>query len=88
MGEQIVIPLGLRADMKTAVHSSHIGIDGCLKRAPECLFWPGMTSELNHYISTCETCRMFESAADKINLKPERPWQKLGVDLFTIGSSK
>ncbi|KAK2146392.1 hypothetical protein LSH36_611g03056 [Paralvinella palmiformis] len=39
-GEQIVIPIGLRADMKKAVHSSHIGIEGSLRRARECLFWP------------------------------------------------
>ena len=86
-GEQIVIPIGLRADMKKAVHSSHIGIEGCLRRARECLFWPGMSSELKQYISTCETCRMFEIAPAKETLMshdvPDRPWQKVGIDLLT-----
>ena len=42
-GAEIVIPLGLRAHMKKAVHSSHICIECCFRRPRECLFfWPGI----------------------------------------------
>ena len=54
-GEQVIVPFPTRPEMKTAIHSSHSGIDGCLKRASECLFWPGMTGDINYFISTCET---------------------------------
>ena len=53
--EQVIVPFSMRPEMKTAIHSSHPGIDGCLKRASECLFWPGMTGDINYFISTCET---------------------------------
>ena len=90
-GERIVIPTSLRSDMKKAVHSSHIGIEGCLRRARECLFWPGMSTELKHYISTCETCCMFETAHAKESLMPhevpDRAWQKIGIDLLTHEST-
>jgi len=83
-GEQIVIPIGLRADMKKAVHSSHIRIEGCLRRARECLFWPGMSSELKQYISTCETCRMFEIAPAKESLMShDVPYYVITVDYFS-----
>ena len=42
--------------------------DSCLRRARKCLFCPGMSSELKQYISTCETCQMFEIAPAKETL--------------------
>jgi len=46
-----------------------------------------MLSELKQYISTCETCRMFEIAPAKETPMshdvPDRPWQKVGIDLLT-----
>ena len=36
-GQRIVIPLSMRQELKKSIHSSHIGIDGCLRRARECL---------------------------------------------------
>ena len=36
--EQVIVPFSMRPEMKTAIHSSHSGIDGCLKTASECLF--------------------------------------------------
>ena len=85
-GQRIVIPLSMRQELKKSIHSSHIGIDGCLRRARECLYWPGMSSEIKEYISTCETCRKFEVDQPKETLMshdiPDRPWQKIGTDPF------
>ena len=52
-----------------------------------------MTSELKHYISTCETFRMcLKPAPAKETLMshdvPDRPLQKVANYLFTHGSSK
>ena len=38
--EQLAVPLSLRKDMLTQLHSSHIGIGGCVRRAREILYWP------------------------------------------------
>ena len=74
--------------MKREVHSAHLGISGCLRRARESLFWPGMTSELKEFISTCETCSKFKVNNPPETLMshdlPERPYEKVGTDLFTI----
>lgn len=43
-GERVVIPAKV---MKQKVHSSHMGTEACLRRARECLFWPGMSAEMN-----------------------------------------
>ena len=60
-GERVVIPESLRSIMKEKIHSSHLGIEGCLRRAGECIYWPNMTSDMRQYISSCETCRKYET---------------------------
>ena len=39
-GTQLVIPYALRKRMMEMVHDTHIGIDGCIRRARECMYWP------------------------------------------------
>ena len=87
-GERVIIPHSMRREMMNRIHSSHIGIDGCLRRARECLYWPGLTSDLKNHISSCEICRSFETSQPKETLMsheiPHRPWQKVASDLFTF----
>ena len=64
-GERLVVPQGLRAEIKKDIHASHAGVEGCLKRARESVYWPGMNSELKRWISTCEPCRLFEVSHGK-----------------------
>ena len=61
-GNSVMIPKSLRADMKLKIHSSHLGIEACLRRARECIYWPGMSAEMKHHISACETCRELDSS--------------------------
>ena len=84
-GSQLVIPASLRKSMMNTVHESHIGIDGCLRRARECMYWPRMTTELKEYISKCDVCLAYRPAQTKEPLMQHqfaaRPWSKVGVDL-------
>ena len=74
--------------MKLDVHRPHIGVNGCLRRARECMFWPGMSAEIKEFTGQCETCRRYETAQQKETLMSheimERPWEKVGVDIFTL----
>ena len=36
-GERVVIPEVLRRDITSQLHSSHLGVEGCLRRGRECL---------------------------------------------------
>ncbi|KAK3713862.1 hypothetical protein QZH41_010915, partial [Actinostola sp. cb2023] len=87
-GDRLVIPKSMRKSIKKELHSSHSGIDGCLRRARESVYWPGMSSEIKEWISTCETCREYETAQPKEPLMsheiPERPWEKVGIDILTL----
>ena len=50
--------------MKLKVHASPLGVDGCLRRARECMFWPNMASEIKHYIQLV-TCAEHVNAANR-----------------------
>ncbi|PIK62480.1 hypothetical protein BSL78_00577 [Apostichopus japonicus] len=76
----------IRHEMMKRVHSSHLGVEGCLRRARESIYWPGMTSALKDYISNCDVCTTYGTKQAKETLLPHdvpnRPWAKVGTDLF------
>lgn len=86
-GERCVIPNSMRRDILKQLHS-HIGIQGCLRRARELVYWPNMTAMIKDYIGNCETCRSFESKQTKEPIIqhtiPDRPWAKVGTDVMTF----
>ena len=49
-----------------------------------------MSSEIRQFVKSCPTCSSLQikQAVQPLSLHkiPERPWQKVGVDIFTIRS--
>ena len=43
------------------LHDSHIGLLGCLCRARETVYWPGMNAEITDYIQKCDVCTSLQS---------------------------
>ena len=85
-GDRVLVPQSLRKEMMQAIHATHSGIEGCLKRSRECLFWPGMTADIKNLISSCEVCLTYSTANQQETLNqhdvPDRQWEKIGIDLF------
>ena len=76
--------------MTEKLHSSHIGIQGCLRRARETLYWPGMNKKVEDYIAKCSTGNSYQSEQAKEPMIshhiPTRPWEKVGMDLFELNN--
>ena len=87
-GDRVVIPLKMRPSILESIHSSHIGVESCLRRARECVYWPCMNSDVKQFISKCETCNRFPISQQKETLQShelaDRPWEKVGVDLMSV----
>lgn len=85
-GERPVIPRSLRADIQEKIHSSHIGVEGCLRRVRETVYWPRMNFEVREYAERCDVCRSLDEKQPKETIVshdvPERPWSKLGTDIL------
>ncbi len=87
--DRIVIPMKLRGEMKKLIHVGHLGINSCLRRARDVIYWPGMSAEIRQFIETCATCATYCDKQPQepqiITEKPKRPWSKVASDLFYYG---
>ena len=86
--DQVIVPSSLRAEMLRKVHKAHQGYDSSIRRARECLFWPGMQSDIRETCFSCGICSQCHAErptepmlSHKI---PSRPWSKIRVDLFAL----
>ena len=77
-GKRCVIPLSLRTRIKEKLHGAHTGIQSCLRRARETVYWPGMNSDLTECISKFDICSSYQSNQAKEPLIcheiADRPW--------------
>ena len=87
-GDRIVIPTSMRKEVKQKAHAGHMGINACIRRARDLVFWPGMSKEIRQLVESCETCACHTNKQQPETLHmhpvPDRPWAKVGTDLFTI----
>ena len=91
-GERIVIPASMRDNMLAKIHASHIGIQGCLRRAREVVYWPRMDKDVAAYVTKCDVCNSQPAEQGKEPLicheLPTRPWEKIAVDLFDLNGTE
>ena len=87
-GQRVIVPVSLRNGIIERLHESHIGIQGCIRRAQECVYWPGITKDIEKAISQCRISESFANKQQKEPLisheVPTRPWEKVGCDLCTF----
>ena len=86
-GNKIVIPEQLRSTMLALLHESHLGMEKCKLRARSIMYWPGLSRDIEDMISRCSVCAKFRRCNQReplmSHLVPNRPWSKLGSDIFT-----
>ena len=89
-GSRLVIPTKMHSSVLKALHEGHQGMTRCRERAKETVWWPGLSHELNELVTNCTTCIKERKNPVEPLLPsdlPERPWQKVGADLFTLNNS-
>ena len=86
-GEQLIIPASERANTEK-LHQAHLGIELTLRRARDVIFWPGMSEQITEMVSKCSLCLEYRNSQCKEPMLPheipDRPWSKLGADLFEL----
>lgn len=87
-GPLVVVPAPMRKEMMAIAHATHIGVEGCIRRARESMYWPRMSTELKEYVSKCDICMAHRAAPSKEPLQQHdfvaRPWSKVGADLCDL----
>jgi len=83
-GDRVVIPQDARAEASRRIHSSHIGVNGCIRRARESVLYPGMTADIKLMVFRCAICAEHQAMSHKEPYTaPSRPWERVKVDNFT-----
>lgn len=88
-GTRLVIPAAMRNGVLSKLHEGHLGLVKCRERARQSVWWPGLSNQLKELVLNCRTC-----LKERLNPKeplmptqfPDRPWQRLGADLFMLGT--
>ncbi len=83
-GERIVIPFKLRHMILEKIHFAHLAINGCIRRAKECLFWPGLITAIRDYVDRCETTDCLITNSIKKLLCPIKFHHELGQKSVAI----
>ena len=85
--QKVIIPKAMRPEMISRIHSSHLGIETCLRKARDLVFWPSMNSEIKEAVIKCSVCAEYQAKNPKQPMQthsiPDRPWSKVGTDLKT-----
>ena len=84
--QRVIIPRASRKNILMLIHESHLGVEKCKSRARATVYWPGMSNDIQEMVSKCSTCSTYRNRNQKEPMIaheiPDRPWQKLGSDLF------
>ena len=85
-GSRVVIPDRLRKEMKQRIYKGHMRSNSCLRFAKDIIYWPQISSEIRQFVETCGTCATYSQRQARetpiITTIPERPWEKVGTDIF------
>jgi transposase InsO family protein len=89
-GQRIVIPQPARSHILHRLHAAHTGVNACLRRAREIVYWPNITADIRRTVESCVTCASHQQSQQKEPLMshpaPSRPWEKVGLDIFTVSN--
>ena len=60
-------------------------------RARACVYWPAIYSDIEAEVKQCTVCNTYSNTNQREPLLPHsvpvHPWEKVGVDFFSLGRS-
>ncbi len=84
---RVIIPSSMRKEMLSKLHKTHQGMVKSKQRARDTMFWPAMNKDIENTCNECNECLKYAPQNKKEPLKPhkipDRPWDKVGTDLFS-----
>lgn len=86
-GSRIIIPHALRNTILQTLHEGHFGIEKCQLRARDSVWWPGINDDIEQMVKNCTVCAQHRNNRKMPLIPatlPDRPWQKVAMDLFCL----
>ena len=87
-GERVLIPTTMRSYILQNIHAGHQGMEKCKLRAKTCVYWIGISANIERTVKTCSVCQTNQSSQQAETLLPhdipDGPWQVLATDIFHL----
>lgn len=86
-GVRAVIPTTLRLHALQLGHEGHPGIVKMRQRLRDCVWWPGMSLEIDQHIKNCCACLISDKSACPVTAPlhslplPPKPWHTVAIDI-------
>ena len=84
--KRVMVTTSLHQDILKHIHDGHLGIQFCVRRACDNVYWPRMNQEVRDYVSKCTPCCAHRPEQGQEPMLPHevpnRPWNKVAMDLF------
>ena len=84
-GARLLIPSTLRKKVLEQIYDGHLGIEKCMLKARDSVFWPGISNDICETVEKCGICQASLRAAKPVGNVSDMPphaWHTLGTDLF------
>lgn len=85
-GHQVVIPTAHRVKILEELHIGHLGSSKMKAEARNRFWWPGMSNEIDIFISQCDACNCVRPSPPLVPLNPwpfpPQPWFRVHVDFL------
>ena len=84
-GSRVLIPSTLWRKALQQIHKGHQGVEKCMLKARESVFWPGISDDISEAVERCGICQSSSRAAKligNISKVPWHPWHTPGTDLL------
>ena len=84
-GNRLIIPPAQCPKIIEKLHAGHQGFTKCQRRAKESVWWPQIRQDIDLKVSKCIVCSKYRLQKAEPLMPtsfPDRPWQKVGIDIF------
>lgn len=72
------------------MHYSHNGIDMCLRKSRDSLYWLRMTDDIRIKVENCVTCHKHTNNQAKLSMQthpiPDLPWKRVTMDILSYAN--
>ena len=82
---RLLIPSTLRRKVLEQIHDGHLGIEKCMLKARDSVFWPDISNDICETVEKCGICQASSKAAKpvgNVGAVPHHVWHTLGTNLF------
>ena len=74
-GARLLIPSMLRRKVLEQIHDGHLGIEKCMLKARDSVFWPGISNDIQETVGKCGICQASSRTAKPVgNVSDVRNW--------------